>query len=172
VRTGVIAPFLTSAIDGSGQLHNLAAFPRWEKAPGNHLYRRLGGHQRPSGLLGEDNSAIELRPVGLPTRSLFVISTELAQLYEANGIRAIGAPNERFTYVGCIGKDLEENGGSLIEASSRGQLGETGKRQETSVRIAVAPANFRTRHLLNESLKRYCCANPLGFNFVLSGIDI
>jgi hypothetical protein len=55
-----------------------------------------------------------------------------------------------------FGMDLEESGRGLIKAPSRYfSVGGERKTARTSVRIAVVPAEIRTKHLSNESLERY-----------------
>jgi hypothetical protein len=62
--------FLTSALDGSGQRHALAALYSQEKDPQYPLDRRLGGPQRWSGQRLEEKSLASARDQSLLTQSL------------------------------------------------------------------------------------------------------
>jgi hypothetical protein len=53
---GIAPPFLTSALDGSGELHTPAALPLGEEPPQYPLNKRLSGPQSRSGRCGEQKN--------------------------------------------------------------------------------------------------------------------
>jgi hypothetical protein len=68
------------------------------------------------------------------------------------------------TEEGRSGMDLEGSGLGIIEVISRNVWWDSGKPQNTSIRIVAVPAEIRTEQFPNTSLEAYLQTHPTNNN--------